>query len=244
MKKSIFMLVMAVLLSTNLNAALSDGLVAYYSFTGNANDSSGNGYDGTVVGATLANDKFGNSDSSYYFDGSGDYVDIGDQAGLEGFGAVTISAWINPGLMGNDSYNIAGKEFVYRIDFLQSKIRFLTGNDWGGSLLTTSQSISNNAWHHIVATYDGSTKLVYIDNVVDPTTITTSGSLNASAKEVSIGGHKQFDTWGHFFRGNIDEVRIYDRALSQAEVTQLYNIPEPCSLLMLCVGAVMLKKKR
>ena len=230
MKTSIFLLVMVVLVSTNLNADLLDGLVAYYPFNGNANDASGGGYDGSVVGATLTSDKFGNSNSSYYFDGSGDYIDIGDQTDLEGFGAVTISAWINCGLMGGDSYNIAGKAGVYKIDYYNSKIRFLTGNDFAGSILTTKSTLSNNEWHHIVATYDGSIKRVYIDNIMDPTTVLTSGSLGANTKEVSIGAHRQFETWDHFFKGAIDEVRIYDRALSQSEVTQLYNAPETTTM--------------
>ena len=66
----------------NANAGLNDGLVAYYPFNGNANDESGNGNDGTVNGATLADDRFGNPGSAYYFDGN-DYIYINDHSSLD-----------------------------------------------------------------------------------------------------------------------------------------------------------------
>ena len=69
--------------------------MAHYPFTGNANDESGNGNNGTVFGATLALDRWGNPNSAYSFDGSDDYIDIGGAPSLKMTEAVTISTWIN-----------------------------------------------------------------------------------------------------------------------------------------------------
>lgn len=73
-------------------AGLNDGLVAYYPFNGNANDESGNGHYGTVHGATLTEDRFGNADSAFYFDGN-DYIEI-SSGEIVPQNTITISAWI------------------------------------------------------------------------------------------------------------------------------------------------------
>ncbi|TGO02752.1 hypothetical protein PN36_19595 [Candidatus Thiomargarita nelsonii] len=74
-------------------ADLSDGLVAYYPFNGNAQDESGNGHHGTVYGAILVNDRFENIDSAYHFDGINDFIQISDSPSLR-VTTFTISAWI------------------------------------------------------------------------------------------------------------------------------------------------------
>ena len=70
---------------------VTKNLKAYYRFEGNANDNSGNGHNGTVVGATLATGKFGRC---YSFDGSDDYISVGDHADLRLAGALTIATWV------------------------------------------------------------------------------------------------------------------------------------------------------
>lgn len=81
------------LLSQQALADLSDGLVAYFPFNGNANDTSGNGHDGTVFGATLTEDRFGNPDSAYNFDGD-DYIDIPFSPQIEP-DIFSLSLWFN-----------------------------------------------------------------------------------------------------------------------------------------------------
>ena len=72
---------------------LTAGLIAYYPFNGNANDMSGNGNNGSVAGATLSEDRFGNPDSAYYFDGN-DYINIGQLPQLQGAQGITVSCWV------------------------------------------------------------------------------------------------------------------------------------------------------
>lgn len=96
--KSILVVVMMVIVSlvytTDVQASLIDGLVAYYPFNGNADDESVNTNNGTVHGATLTTDRFGNANSAYSFDGLDDYIMISSSSSLDIRGNLTISAWV------------------------------------------------------------------------------------------------------------------------------------------------------
>jgi len=95
MKTLLVLLVTIVLSSVCAYAGINDGLVAYYPFNGNVNDESGNGNNGIVYGATLTNDRLGNPNSAYSFDGINDYISVPDSYSLRSpTEAVSISAWI------------------------------------------------------------------------------------------------------------------------------------------------------
>src|SRR6266404_7716082 len=83
-------------------AFLTNGLVAFYPFNGNANDESGHINHGTVNGAILATDRFGFANRAYYFAGDGSYISVQDSTSLDMTNAITVSAWINyqPGGLG------------------------------------------------------------------------------------------------------------------------------------------------
>ena len=160
------------------------------------------------------------SGSALEFDGQNDYVEIGDKSNLEGFSEVSIAAWIYWTGSGRDF--IAGKEGVYKIDVSSGKIRFLTGNNWAGSILTSSQSINPNAWYHIVAAYNGFQKFVYINGQVDPSSVLTSGSLGTNVNLVTFGVEPS-TVWHDWYKGKIDEVSIWNRALSAEEIWGLMH---------------------
>ncbi|HZF02663.1 MAG TPA: hypothetical protein VE344_12310 [Methylomirabilota bacterium] len=84
--------------------SLTNGLVAYYPFTGNANDASGNGHNGTVYGATLAPDRFGQSNQAYHFDGSS-RIFLGNSTLISG-SALTLTAWIKPDSVSSSGMNV------------------------------------------------------------------------------------------------------------------------------------------
>jgi len=99
MKKTNLMVcaMLIVLLKTILGlASLTDGLVAYYPFNGNANDESGNGNDGTVTGAALTADRFGNPNSAYSFDGINDIIEVSHSSSLNITSAISLCAWVYP----------------------------------------------------------------------------------------------------------------------------------------------------
>src|SRR5438105_2717537 len=73
----------------------TNGLVAYYPFNGNASDASGNGNDGTVSGASLASDRFGNPNAAYHFAGDGGHISLASSASLNITSSLTLTLWIN-----------------------------------------------------------------------------------------------------------------------------------------------------
>ena len=98
-------------------ADLNDGLVAYYPFNGNANDESGNGNDGTVNGATLTEDRCGNANSAYSFDGADDYIDIGNTRKTK-LSDYYLSAWIH--LYDLSRWTHYRRRFIFRNDYWDS----------------------------------------------------------------------------------------------------------------------------
>ncbi len=211
-------------------------VVAYYPFNGNANDESGNLNHGTVNGATLTADRFGNPDRAYEFDGINDYIQC-LQPGPLGISPRTISFWAKTNVVPTEqsnvvlSYGASASSFGYgdRIEVgLNSKS--LTGltASVGGVLLIREFNTANQ-WHYYAAVYDGTTTNIqdikmYADGqlLTNTTysldyghTINTSGS-----NPIYIGMLYGF---GRYFTGSIDEVKVYDKALSNAEILDLYS---------------------
>jgi len=92
----VLVLVLSIMISGAVNASLTDGLIAYYPFNGNANDESGNGNHGTVYGATLTEDRFGNNNKAYLFTNNS-YIDIGNSPDLNviAIGDFSMSGWVS-----------------------------------------------------------------------------------------------------------------------------------------------------
>jgi len=217
-------------LTTTLDSNLmgeGSGLMAYYSFDGNSNDSSGNGLNGTLNGATLTSDKFGNSDKAYSFDGN-DYIEISDDPKLTSTDQLSIVAWFKKSSSSN-LFTIIQKGYTdyyeeYILSVKNSSIYFDVG-DGGGPYIQPNVSVSSGVWHHIVAVHNrvgGNSSLkIYLNGqniggtVINPTRTPMDNSYS-----VKIGKRTNYSTQS--FIGQIDEVRIYNRALSDEEVITLY----------------------
>ena len=207
---------------------LNYGLVAYYPFNGNANDESGNGHNGTVNGATLAEDRFGNPDSAYHFDGSssGIYCNVGNEMSLS---YVTLAAWINIEGPGDNNPRIVavnqnGTSSGYYALLMAGtdsprSLSFLAEPDLYYSSSTLS---NNNGWHHVALTYNGSHVTFYVDGVADQALSAKHSSLESFTNAVLNIGYS--DNGLDHFNGDIDEVRIYNRALSASEILALKNL--------------------
>ena len=202
---------------------LEDGLIAYYPFQGNANDASKFRNNGTVHGGvTLASDSLGNANSAYDFDGTDGYIQIPESSSyMSAKQQVTVAAWVYPRTY-KDEVGVAVHENFWRLLLSQGNV---TGNvfnaQWQENRVLSNQQVPLNAWSHIAFTYDGDSIRVYINGrKLNELSFPSSriGSSAASAP-VTIGhgiGNSQ-----NFFDGKMDNVVVYNRALSDTEISVL-----------------------
>jgi hypothetical protein len=212
------------------------GLQAHYEFEGNTNDSSGNARHGAGIGTTFVAGKIG---QAVNLDGL-DYVEITGYKGILGSSAVTVTAWIRTSSTGTtdtglDSTNaivgwgpnVAGQRFGFRVDAGRLRAEHHGGNIQGDTL------VSDGGWHHVAVTVQENATISYPDVILyldgtDDTrpTIDTDPVFDLTAAEdVRIGSRPAGND--RFFMGQIDDVRIYDRALSPEEIAGSAGRIEP-----------------
>lgn len=206
-----------------------NGLIGYWPFTGNSNDFSGNNFNGTVNGATLTTDRFGQINSAYEFNGSSN-IQINNFTDTSQ--TFTINLWFDAYTNGDPGT----WEFLHRSDSI-SRFNAAWNMSWGRQnnsnylhsiLYTTTGNIVNlsdsnmtlNSWYMATITNDGDMKRIYVNGILIDSLATTGTTIDYTNKNlISIG----FDSQINWFTGKIDDIRIYDRSLSDAEVTLLYN---------------------
>jgi hypothetical protein len=218
-----------------VSADIADGLVAYYPFDGNANDMSGNGHGGTVIGATHTADRFGVSNGALNFDGLNDYVDIPYHQDIEPSN-FTISLWINTlqatqGSIINSDPNGDSCLHGYNLEVRDTAIIFnvdpssACGN-WNSA--SSLHGINDGTWHHIVASY-GPIPQLYIDGE-----FVKSGfqlGYQKTHASIRIGMRRTSSGPIYFFNGKIDDIRIHNRVLSENEIKSLFNETQSCDLI-------------
>jgi hypothetical protein len=197
-------------------------LISWWKFDGDADDSAGSN-DGTLHGDP--NWIAGQIDDALQFDGQDDYVDCGDIDEIDGTTNLTITAWINTNSISVDKLiSRKGQDkppyyFWVRSDYTISFGIFRSTNTY---MATTTETISPNQWFFVAGTYDGETIRTYINGIEKATNTDPSGAINSNSATVTIG-YPYPGTWPNsWFDGAIDDVRIYDRALSAEEVTAIY----------------------
>jgi hypothetical protein len=211
----------------------TNGLIAWYPFTSNVNDISGNGNNGTNNGATLTTDRGGNLNSAYYFDGLSNYISSTPVGLPIGNAARTISSWFTtttsaiptsqyPNIQTITMYgNPMGGPVIFPQYILAptGKAYFESGSSQNAIL--SNNAVNNGVWHNIVTTYGGSGTPVrmYIDGVFENST--GAVTLGTASSYFGIGNNPSVANIP--FRGKIDDIGIWNRALNQAEITALYN---------------------
>ncbi|HCS19770.1 MAG TPA: hypothetical protein DIW47_04260 [Bacteroidetes bacterium] len=213
----------------------TNGLIAYYPFTGNANDSSGNSNNGTVNGAILTTDRFGDSNRAYLFNGSSSYIEVPNSSSLQSpTSEVTISAWVqitNLAVLNwiiDKRINVGSSPYSsYGIFTANSEWR--TGISTSNAIVSTGKTaIVQNNWIHVLTLYTGSKIYLYLDGVaVDSANL--SGNILYSTLPLYIG---KSPNNAAYTAGKIDDIRIYDRALNATEIGQLYNEAQNTTSLM------------
>lgn len=192
-----------------------------------ADDSTGLALDGTVAGATWVP---GVSGSALRFDGVNDSVSM--PTGLLGNrSSFTTSGWYRTSKSSGNRVGLWGQNDGVEFGINGTKLSLWTPN--GGSAET--QLPARNAWHHVACVGDGTSLKIYVDGALAATGGSTTSSYGNSTSPFRIGGGGIWDASGNHFDGRIDDVRIYNRALSAAEVGALRGTPvfEADSLLLM-----------
>ena len=220
---------------------ISNGLVAFYPFSGNANDSSGGGNNATVTGATLTTDRFGNANSAYNFDGN-QYITGSASNYPSANSQRSISIWYNAKNLSDTGFSkllfgygggVCGTSFQIVFENTDIGSSYIGKYEVQGHCLafrnyTNYPTPINNQWHNIIVTYDGSLLRFYNDGVLAFTSTSISTGTVVSNKIFVIGSHTTTDGTAVYidnvskkFIGKIDDVRIYNRVLNTNEITYL-----------------------
>jgi hypothetical protein len=214
-----------------------NGLVAFYPFNSNANDESGNNLNGTVNGSTLNTDRFGNSSKAYSFDGTDDYITVGNPTQLQIINTITLSVWVkntsfinsrnilsktqstNPSGTEGHGYKLRLRQTGDGTPYYSARIEY-PGFGPGGLNFAGGAPFTANEWVNFTFTLDGSNAKWY-KNGVEEFAVNNHQPLNAATLgDFEIG---RSSGGGFYFDGQIDDVAVYNLTLSASEVLQLYN---------------------
>lgn len=219
------------------------GPIGWWKMDGNANDSSGNGNNGTVTGATLTTDRYGQANKAYNFNGVANNIAVLSNVLLNITQEISITAWVKTNtakwdrIMQKYTAPSGGNIPLYSLSQ-----RGLAGSGWGCEFdngadggngsggyrqIFSATPVSAGVWYHVVCTgsKSGSYFRVYVNGVQKANASWFSaGNLNigTNGSDLNIGRSRDAS-----FDGTVDDVRIYNRALSAAEVTALYNEAPP-----------------
>jgi hypothetical protein len=206
----------------------TNNLICYYPFNGNADDSTINGYNGTVYGPVLTTDRKSQNNSAYCFDGINDYINIPFDPLGSNYNNNTISLWVkssqtnNPFLFdrvdANDDYSTANVITLWPQTGLVTKSDDLPPSD-GES--TGSYLVNNGLWHNVTLVRNGSNRSVYIDGLLDSYEPNAEIYQGTTPLMLFFGKEIRQTTNRYPFVGSIDEIRIYKSALSIYQIREL-----------------------
>ena len=188
-----------------------------------ADDASGNGFNGSIVGATWTTGIGGTS--ALQFNGLSDYVDLGNPAGLNFTGQITISAWIKPqaadgirDIVAHGYANSPNGEVFLRINSGYYEVGSYTGTTYSILYPMPGGDLNGSAWVHLVGVFTGTAWRLYRNG-------TLLASANKSTGAVAVNANWAIGARGggteRFFSGGIDDVAIWNTALTPAQITSL-----------------------
>ncbi|MFA6400141.1 MAG: FISUMP domain-containing protein [Salinivirgaceae bacterium] len=223
----------------------AQGLVAYYPFTAsNAADSSGNANNGINIGATPTTDRFGNANSAFSFDGTSNYIEMNNASYLNNNSNITLVAWfkinsitslpdasyiISKGINDNYQYNLC----VFTDSF--AHVTAWQSSGAGYLVPSTNKKVVDNNWHQVVGVINNNDKAeICLDGILSGTDASLLGTwLLSGTGNLLIGKlPDNIEINRGFFNGSLDDIRIYNRAISATEISQLYaNYHAPDTLI-------------
>jgi hypothetical protein len=229
--------------NTGLPASLTNGLVGYWPFCGNANDASGNGNNGTVSGATLTADRFGAANNAYSFDGVNDFIQVNNNPNFSFLlnSSFTSNLWYQISNLPNSTKRLISQgdgDAQHQNRFWSSYInQNQVFNHFRGNV--ESNQITNNValpvpnnWVMLTMVRDFNNNLkMYINGILVDTDADIAGIANAFTQPRPIYFATITDAYNgsltDFFNGKLDDIGIWNRSLTQQEITQLYQLGQP-----------------
>lgn len=206
-------------------------LVAYYPFNGNGNDESGFLNHGYVSGATLVNDRFGNPNSAYYFDGVDDFIQIYNHPSLNSQKQITVNFWISANeFFTREAYPIShgNWENRWKVSITNRRLRWTIKTDTtlnsGIKDLDSQTILKLDSLYNVTVIYDGDATKIYINGLLDASSA-WGGLILPTTINLTIGQHLPGNN-NYNFKGILDDIRIYNKALSLEEIQGLYTCIE------------------
>ena len=213
--------------SGSVHHALGAYIMGEWKFEGNCDDTSGNGHNGTCTGLTFVDNDISELGIAGQFNGTTDYVEVANFNDINGLESLTVIGWVKTGdtsWMLVSKYQTDGKLFF--VWFATDKLYFtMTGllplYHFCTKISDTNLSdfFKSDEWHFIAATYDGSERAIYLDGE-KCNSLPASGKIDAGSSPLRIGAYH--GAYSYNLEGLIDEVRIYEEALSSAQIQKLY----------------------
>ncbi len=234
-----------ILVATPARADIVTGLVGWWKLDGNATDYSGKGNNGTIVGPTATTDRFGRASGALSFDGTFQYVALPETGALPTVanGSFTLAAWAK--INGKSTFhNIFRRDNITNQGSELQRYILMWTDPNGFATFTANDEVNNfyivgavdrtdNQWHHFVSVCDavGRNVYLYVDGGLEASSLNIAVMPLITAREPWVIGAISPIYTSQLFLGSIDDARIYNRALTPTDITELYNMGAPKTLL-------------
>ena len=227
-------------------------LVAFWKFNGDVKDASGNKHDGTLTkghafwGAgmpTLTKDRYGVANMAYHFDKGGN-IEVPFATSLNPAKEMTISLWVKSDSIWDNSYLISLSRWNgFKLNLQGTNKVFFTVHTADDKFLdrdNASPELAISKWYHVVVTFKSGEMVFYVNGTMVKTWTDTPGDFSAvtntnltigqdlpTSKYTLSDKDPNYLNWGGFFKGDMDDVRMYNAVLTSTQVTSIYNAEKP-----------------
>jgi hypothetical protein len=211
--------------------------VGYWPFNGNANDITTNANNGTVNGATITTDRFGNANSAYSFNGTNNFIKILSSASIQPTNSISYSCWVYI------TTNTSTTFFTKNYSVGNNSYAFEKGNNTFGVTLKgigglqDNNSVNLNSWNFLMCTYDGTVLKFYLNGILVQS-LNSNLLLTYTSNNLFIGVSNDPSLVVRYFSGKLDDIGIWNRALKQDEITSLYYSDNTCQSLVINTGVL------
>jgi hypothetical protein len=212
----------------SVEPTVEPGLIAHYTFSGNANDETTNANHGQVFGATLVEDRFGTANSAYEFDGVDNYILVPQSTSLNTSDYVTLSFWLTV-----PEFVVTGEYYLISQGSWNGRWKASLPSH-GKTVWTTKvadgdisdmdsdpEVLPLDTWTHVVMVHDGTNNDIYFNGILAATKERAGTLASGNTDSLTIG--RESTLWGNYFKGRFDDIRIYDIALTAADILALYE---------------------